>query len=469
MGLQQTVKDRADELVADRLSVEKFAVGQSVPRKEDPTLLRGRGRYTDDISLPGQAYAVIVRSQVAHGVIKSIDTEAARKMPGVLGVYTAADLKGYGPLKCVVPFNNRDGSPMKKPLREALAVGKVRYVGDPVAFVVAESVNAAKDAAEAVVLDIEALPSVTTAEGAAKPGGPQLYDEGPGNVALGYHYGDPETVNAAFAKAAHVTKLGLLNSRLVCSPMEPRAALAAYDGQRFTFYVGSQGVFGMRANIAEAMGVQPKEVQVLTGQVGGSFGMKAAVFPEYICILHAARALGRPVKWTDERSGSFVSDSHVRDHDVTGELALDADGNFLAVRLTNYANVGAFLSPVAPMPGTINAVKNVQGMYRTPHIEVATKVVFTNTSHVSAYRGAGRPEGNYYMERLIDAAAVELGIDRMALRKRNQIGPAELPKKTAAATTYDSGDFVALTKQAIDLADTKGFAKRKRESRKRGK
>jgi aerobic carbon-monoxide dehydrogenase large subunit len=208
---------------------------------------------------------------------------------------------------------------------------------------------------------------------------------------------------------------------------------------------------------------------VLTGQVGGSFGMKAAVFPEYICVLHAARALGRPVKWTDDRSGSFVSDSHGRNHDVTGELALDAEGNFLAVRLTSFANVGAFLSPVAPMPGTINAVKNVQGMYRTPLIEVSTKVVFTNTSHVSAYRGAGRPEGNYYMERLVDAAAAEMGIDRLALRRRNQIRPADLPCKTASAVTYDSGDFIALTKQAYELADGKGFAKRKRESRKRGK
>src|SRR5271170_6652666 len=229
MNLQQSVKDRADELVSDRLAVKKFAVGQSVPRKEDPTLLRGRGQYTDDISLPGQAYAVMVRSQNAHGVIRSVDIEAARKMPGVLGVYTAADLKGYGPLKCVVPFNNRDGSPMKKPLREALAVGKVRYVGDPVAFVVAETVNAAKDAAEAVVVDVEALPAVTTAEVSAQAGAPQIYDDVPGNVALDYHYGNAEAVNAAFAKAAHVTKLKLVNSRLVVAAMEPRAALAAYD------------------------------------------------------------------------------------------------------------------------------------------------------------------------------------------------------------------------------------------------
>ncbi len=465
----QSAKARADDLAANQLATHKFAVGQSVPRKEDPMLLRGMGHYTDDASLPGQAYAVMVRSQNAHGVIRAIDTDRARKMPGVLGIYTAADLQGYGPLKCVVPFNNRDGTPMKKPLREALAKGKVRYVGDPVAFVVAETLLQAKDAAEAVTIDVEPLPAVTTAEDAAKDGAPQLYDDVPHNTALDYHFGDADAVKAAFATAAHITQLKLVNSRLVVAAMEPRAALGSYDGNRFTLHVGSQGVFGMRANIAEAVGVPAKDVHVISGQVGGSFGMKAAVFPEYICVLHAARALGRPVKWTDERSGSFVSDSHGRNHDVAGELALDADGNFLAVRLTSFANVGAFLSPVAPMPGTINAVKNVQGMYRTPLIEVSTKVVFTNTSHVSAYRGAGRPEGNYYMERLIDAAAAEMGIDRLALRRRNQIRPSELPRKTASAVTYDSGDFVELTKQAFDLADGKGFAKRKRESRKHGK
>jgi aerobic carbon-monoxide dehydrogenase large subunit len=463
------LQDRVDQLTADRLAVEKFAIGQSVPRKEDPMLLRGKGHYTDDFSLPGQAYAVIVRSQNAHGIIRAIDVEAARKMPGVLGVYTTTDLKDYGPLKCVVPFNNRDGSPMKKPLRAALATGKVRYVGDPVAYVVAESVLAAKDAAEAVRVEIDALPAVTDAEDAAAANAPLLYDDVPGNVALDYHYGDTESVKAAFAKAAHVTQLKLVNSRLVVSAMEPRAALAAYDGTRFTLYVSSQGVFGMRANLAEALGLQPKDVHVITGQVGGSFGMKAAVFPEYICVLHAARALGRPVKWTDERSGSFVSDSHGRNHDVVGELALDKDGNFLAVRLTSFANVGAFLSPVAPMPGTLNAVKNVQGMYRTPLIEVSSKCVFTNTSHVSAYRGAGRPEGNYYMERLIDAAAAEMGVDRVALRKRNQISPRDLPYKTASGGIYDSGDFAGLTKQALELADVKGFTRRKRESRKHGK
>ena len=466
---QQADRLAGDELAAERLAVEKFAVGQSVPRSEDPALLRGAGRYTDDVNLPGQVYAVMVRSRNAHGVIRTIDTGAARKMPGVLGIYTAADLAGYGPLKCVVPFNNRDGSPMRKPWRGALAKDKVRYVGDPVAFVVAESVLAAKDAAEAVQIEIDPLPAVISAEDAAREGAPILYQDVPGNVSLDYHYGDTAAVDAAFAAAAHVTRLALVNSRVVVNAMEPRAALAAYDGGRFTLYVQSQGVAGMRANIAEALGVDAKAVRIVTGQVGGSFGMKAAVFPEYICVLHAARAIGRPVKWTDERSGSFFSDSHGRNHDVIGELALAADGAFLAVRMTCFANMGAFLSPMGPFPGTLNIVKNVQGMYRTPLIEVSSKCVFTNTSQIGPYRGAGRPEGNYFMERLIDAAAAETGIDRLTLRRRNLIRSQDLPYKTASAVTYDSGEFAALTKQAFELADGKGFARRKRESARRGK
>jgi carbon-monoxide dehydrogenase large subunit len=469
MNLQQSASERANELTADRLAIEKFAIGQSVPRTEDPMLLRGRGHYTDDVSLPGQAYAVMVRSSVAHGTIRSIDMDAARKMPGVLGVYSSAELNGYGTLKCIVSLNNRDGSPLKKPRREALAVGKVRYVGDPIACVVAETVEQAKDAAEAVTVDIETRPAVISAESGAREGAPLVYDDVPSNIALDFHFGDAAAVAAAFAKAAHVTRLQLANSRVVVNSMEPRAALASYRDDRFTLYVGSQGVAGMRANIADALGVDAKTVRILTGQVGGSFGMKAMVFPEYICLLHASRALGRPVKWTDERSGSFVSDGHGRAADLTAELALDADGTFLAVRLTSFANMGAFLAPFGPFMGTANAVKNLQGMYRTPHMEVSTKCVFTNTTQITAYRGAGRPEGNYYMERLIDTAAAEMGIDRLALRRRNQIRPQDFPYRAASAATYDCGDFAALTKHALELADGKGFARRKRDSRKRGK
>jgi aerobic carbon-monoxide dehydrogenase large subunit len=463
------IANRAEHAAEDRLATEKFAVGQSVPRLEDPMLVRGHGRYTDDVSLPGQAYGVMVRSRNAHGVIRGIDTKAASQMPGVLAVYTGADLKDYGPLKCLVGLNNRDGSPLKKPRRDALPTDRVRYVGDPVACVIAQTLAQAKDAAEAVVVDIETLPAVISAQEAARDGAPQLYDDVPDNVALDYHYGDAEAVKAAFARAAHVTRLSLANSRLAVNCIEPRVAVASYQGGRFTLHVPSQGVFGMRSHLAEALGVDAKNMQVLTGQVGGSFGMKAAVFPEYICLLHAARTLGRPVKWTDERSGSFVSDGHGRANEVVGELALDAEGNFLALRLTNFANMGAYLSQFGPLFGTLNCVKNVQGMYRTPLMEVSTKCVLTNTTQVTAYRGAGRPEGNYYMERLVDAAAAEMGIDRVALRRRNQIRPQELPRQVASSSNYDSGDFIALTKQALELADSKGFARRKRESRKRGK
>ena len=453
------------------LALMKFGIGQPVPRTEDPVLVRGAGCYTDDLKLAGEAYAVMVRSRFAHGIIKRIDTTAARAMPGVLGAYTGADLAEYGTLKCIVPFKNRDGTPMRMPPRPALPTDKVRFVGDPVAFVVAETPLQAKDAAEAVEIDIDPLPAVTTPKAAAAPDAPLLHEEAPGNIALDYHYGDADAVAAAFAKAAHITRVKLINSRVVVNAMEPRAALATYDGAsgRYTLHVPTQGVFGMRGNIADILKVEPKQVRILTGHVGGSFGMKAAPFPEYVCVLHAARMLGRPVKWTDERSGSFVSDSHGRDHEVSAELALDVDGSFLAVRLTSLANFGAFLSQVAPMPSTLNAVRNVQSLYRTPLLEVSTKCVFTNTTHVSAYRGAGRPEGNYYMERLVDVAADEMEIDRIELRRRNQIKPRELPRKMASGSMYDSGDFPAVLKHALDVAEVKEFPRRKRESRKRGK
>jgi aerobic carbon-monoxide dehydrogenase large subunit len=455
----------------NRWAIAKFAVGQPVLRVEDPKLLRGEGRFTDDISAPEQAYAVMVRSRHAHGAIRAIDTSAARALPGVLGVFTGADLvaAGYRTLKCIVPFKNRDGSEMKKPPRPVLPTDKVRFVGDPVAFVVAETLWQAKDAAEAVQVEIDPLAAVVLPQDAIRPGAPILYDEAPDNVALDYHYGDSAQVAAAFVKAAHVTRVDIVNSRVVVSAMEPRAALGRYESGRFTLNVCSQGVYGLRAGLAQVLNADPKELRVLTGNIGGSFGMKAPVYSEYVCILHAARALGRPVKWTDERSGSFVSDSHGRDHRVTAELALDAEGKFLAVRLTSFGNMGGFLANVGPMPPTLNAVKNVQSVYRTPLIEVSAKCVFTNTTHVSAYRGAGRPEANYYMERLIDTAAAEMKIDRLELRRRNYIAPREIPYKAASGMTYDSGDFAGVMAKAIEAADAKGFPARRRESRKRGK
>jgi carbon-monoxide dehydrogenase large subunit len=450
---------------------ERFAIGQPVPRSEDPVLLRGEGRYCDDISLPGQAYAVMVRSHHAHGVIRGIDPAAARAMPGVLAVYTAADLAegGIGPLPPRQVMNNRDGTPMRSPVRYALATEKVRHVGEAVAAVVAETVAAAKDAVEAVTVDIDPLPAVTAPGEAASPGAPLLYDDAPGNVGLDFHYGDSAQVAAAFAAAAHVTTLQLRSNRIVVNPIEPRSALAHYDAarQHWTLHVESQGVFGFRNYIAGVLAVGRDKLRVLTDRVGGSFGMKQPTAAEYFCILYAARALGRPVKWTDERSGSFVSDSHGRDHEMTAELALDAAGNFLAVRLTGYGNLGATYG--APGPVTRNAVRNTLGVYRTPLIEVSTKCVFSNTTPVGAYRGAGRPEANYYMERLVDTAAAEMGIDRIALRKRNHIPPEAMPYKSPNGNTYDSGEFTALLNKAVALADWEGFPARQAESRARGR
>jgi carbon-monoxide dehydrogenase large subunit len=268
-----------------------------------------------------------------------------------------------------------------------------------------------------------------------------------------------------------MTRLELRNNRLVVNAMEPRAAVAAYDAAsgRFTFHIGCQGVFGLRAALAEIFDIPPDKVRVLSGNVGGSFGMKAQAYPEYVCLMHAARALGRPVKWTDERATSFLSDSHGRDNEKIAELALDADGRFLAIRLTGTGNMGAYLGTVAPLPSTVNAVKNMVSVYRTPLIEVSTQCAFTNTSYVSAYRGAGRPEGNYFIERLIDAAARETGIDRLELRRRNHVTPKEIPFAAASDQTYDSGEFPAVFRHALELADWKGFAGRKRESRRSGK
>jgi aerobic carbon-monoxide dehydrogenase large subunit len=451
----------------------RFAVGQPVSRKEDPVLLRGEGRYTDDLNLPGQIHAVMVRSRVAHGHLRGIDTAEAAAMPGVLAVYTAADLQAAGikPMAANVPATNHDGSPVPKPIQFALATDKVRYVGDPIAVVVAETAKQAKDAAEMVFADIDVLPAVTDAAAAAADGAPQIYDEAPRNQLMDWQFGDAALVDAAFAKAAHVTELRILNSRIVVCAMEPRSALADYDSEtgRYTLRVGCQGVFGMHNGVAGILGVPPEQVRVLTGSVGGSFGMKASVYPEYICALLAAKTLGRPVKWTDERSESFLSDSHGRDHDHTIALALDAEGHFLALRVTGFGNVGARLSNATIIPPTMNIVKNIIGVYRTPAVHVAVRCMFTNTTPVGAYRGAGRPEGNYYMERMVDNAAREMGIDRVELRRRNHIAPDMMPYKAPSTMEYDSGDFPTILDKALVAADLAGYAARRADSRKRGK
>jgi len=450
----------------------KFAIGQPVHRKEDPVLLRGEGRYSDDLSLPGQLHAVMVRSRNAHGVLRGVDRAEALAMPGVLGVFTAADLRagGIGVMQAS-SGKNRDGSATPRPPQMALAEGKVRYVGDPVAVVVAETAMQARDAAEAVLLDIDPLPAVTRARDADAPGAPLVHDAVPANLVMDYHHGDAAAVSAAFAQAAHVTRLSISNSRVVVSALEPRSALAEYDVDtgRYTLRVGCQGVFGLRASLKDVLGVPVEQVRVLTGNVGGSFGMKASVYPEYPCLLLAARLLGRPVKWTDERSESFLSDSHGRDHDVDAELALDAEGRFLAIRVTGWGNLGAYLSNATTIPPTVNTMKNMIGVYATPLIEASARCVFTNTTPVGPYRGAGRPEGNLYMERLVDAAAAEMGIDRVELRRRNHIQPSQMPYQAPSGMTYDSGDFPAILDRALAAADWDGFPARRAASRRAGK
>lgn len=447
-------------------------IGQPVPRQEDAILVQGQGRYTDDLSVERQLFAAFVRSPHAHGHLRAVDAAEARAMRGVVAIYTAADLDGHGYNAIVTPIDvpGRDGAAMRKPQRPALAAGKVRFVGDPVAVVVARTADQARSAAEVVRLDIDVLPAVTEAEDALKADAPQLYDDVAGNLIVDFQFGDREKVAAAFAAAAHVTRLRIVNNRVIVNPIEPRSALASFDGasKRYTLHAPSQGAFGMRNNLATAMGVKPAAMRLVTGHVGGSFGMKSAVFPEYVALLHAARMLRRPVKWTDQRSESFVSDHHGRDMVFEAELALDARGRFLATRFRGVANMGAYLTPVGAMMPTMNVGKNSVGMYATPLVEVRTRCAVTNTPPIGAYRGAGRPEGNYFMERLIDTAAREMGIDSASLRRRNLIAPARLPWATPMGTVYDSGDFPALFERAIEASDWKGYAGRLKTSRKAG-
>ena len=446
----------------------KFGIGQSVPRQEDPKLLQGQGRYTDDLALPNQLYAYVVRSAHAHAILTALDVSEARSAPGVHAVITGEDLTQYGDMTCAMPLKNADGSPLRTTYRPALARGKLRFVGDPVAVIVAETKAQAKDAGELVVMEVDTLDAVTEASAAGMS--PLLYDDIAENCVLDFAFGDAANVAGAFASAAHVQRLSMRNSRIVVAAMEPRSAIGDFSEGRFTLHVGCQGVFGLRNQLADDVLKLPKDqVRVLTGHVGGSFGMKANVYPEYLPILHAAKLLGRPVKWTDERSGSFQSDQHGRDHEVEAELALDAQGKFLAVRLTSFANMGAYLSTVAPLMGTGNFVKNVQSNYTLPLIEVRTRCMLTNTTPVSAYRGAGRPEGNYFMERLIEEAAQAMGISSIELRRLNHIRPDQFPYAAPSGSVYDGGAFSAILDEALRAADHAGFETRRAEAKSRGK
>ena len=451
----------------------KFGVGQSVPRNEDPKLVRGRGCYTDDLALPGQLHAFILRSPVAAATIESVDIEAARAAPGVVAVYTATDFAeaGYGGVACRMAMVNRDGTSMHAEPRPAFATAEIRHIGEPMAVVVAETLAAARDAAELIEVDFETRETVTDPVAALAPGAPEVSAAYPGNLCYDYAFGDEAAVSKAFAEAAHVTTLKLVNNRLAVVPMEPRAAVAEYDAERdhFTLHVGSQGVFGLKNTLAGAvLKIDPAKLRVLTYDVGGSFGMKISSYPEYVAVLHAARALGRPVRWRDERSESFLSDHQGRDSLYEARLAMDADGNFTALDIDVIGNLGAYMGFVGPMIVTHNIRKNAPGPYRTPVMAVRSRSVLTHTVPVGPYRGAGRPEGVYIMERLIDAAARETGRDPVALRRRNLVHPDEMPFKAASDLAYDSGDFPQLLDRALELADGEGFAARRRRSEARG-
>jgi carbon-monoxide dehydrogenase large subunit len=454
------------------MPTQKFGVGQPVSRKEDPKLVRGEGRYTDDIDLPGQAYGVMVRSPLAHGRITRLPTDAARAAPGVLGVYTAEDMAaaGYGEPRCAMPLKSADGTPLVAPPRPLLAYGKVRHVGEPLALVVAASEAEARDAAELIEVEIEPRPAVVDPEAALEAGAPRVHDEHE-NCCLDWRYGDADAVERAFAEAAHVTRIRLVNNRLIVASMEPRAALAAFDPEtgRRTLHVGCQGVFALRQGLAGLMKLPPESVRVLTGNVGGSFGMKAAVYPEYVAILHAAKALGRPVKWRDSRSDSFVADLQGRASVIEGALALDAEGNFLAVKVRNIGDMGAYQSAVGPMIATTNMQKNLPSLYRTGAMAIEVQCVFTNTVSIGPYRGAGRPEANYAMERLVDQAARETGRDPAALRRQNLLAKAAMPYEALSGLRYDSGDFPKVMDACLERADWAGFEARRAASEAAGR
>ena len=457
-----------------RRTPRAFGIGQPVRRSEDPRLLSGRGRYTDDVDAPGQAHAHFVRSPVAHGVVARLDAGAARAMPGVLGVFTGEDLRaeGLGDIPCPVALRNRDGAAPAIPPRPALAIGRVRHVGDPVAVVVAETRDRAKDAAEAVVLEVDGLPAVTDVDAAVAPGAPQVWDSAPGNVFLDFHTGDEEAVEAAVAGARHVVRIRLDNTRMVVNAMEPRAVVARYDAgeEKFTLHVGSQGVTGYRATLANAVfRLPPEKIRVVSDDVGGSFGMKSAAFNEAVCALFAARRLGRSVKWCADRAESFLSDHQGRAMRVDLALALDAEGRFLALEVDALGDMGAYLTAMGPWPVTNVVSRNIVSVYRTPLISYSARCVFTNTVPTGPYRGAGRPDSKFFIETLIDKAARETGIDRIALRRRNLVRPEAMPYETPVGLVYDSGEFEAVLDEAVARADMAGFAGRRARSEAAGR
>jgi aerobic carbon-monoxide dehydrogenase large subunit len=450
----------------------QFGIGQPVKRVEDARLLRGEGRYLGDLNLPGQAYLVVVRSTHAHARIRALDAGRAARASGVLAVLTGADLArdGLGTTRTTLRRQRPDGSPMWAPPHPGLVTERVRYVGDPVALVIADTLAQAEDAAEVVAVDYDPLPSVT-ATAAAGPGSPPVWDECPDNVSCGFEAGDRAATDAAFARAHSVVRRRYVITRVHAQYMEPRGALGVYDRRdgRYTLYADVQYPHRVRHALASMIFRVPEhQVRVVAGDIGGAFGAKGWQYPEQRLVLWAAKKLGRPVKWSCERREALLADEHARDNVSEAELALDAAGRFLALRVRTTLNVGAYVSSERNLlPGFAN-VGTLTGVYVIPAAHVAVVSVLTNTSPTAPYRGAGRPEAAYVIERLIDDAARQLGVDRVALRRRNLIAPASMPFRTALGLTYDCGEFERGMDGALRLADVAGFAARREASRRRG-
>jgi carbon-monoxide dehydrogenase large subunit len=451
----------------------KFGIGQSVTRFEDVRLLKGAGRYLNDVNLPGQAHAVVLRSPHAHARIRGIDVDRALKAPGVLAVLTGADVErdGLGTMKMTLRRKRPDGSPMFAPPHRGLTQERVRYVGDPIAFVIAETLAQARDAADLVQVDYDPLPSVTSTA-AAGPGSAPVWDECPDNVSNVYEAGDKAAVEAAFARAQHVVRRRYVITRVHAQYMEPRGALGVYDPgeDRYTLYADVQYPHRVRNALASMVFQIPEhQIRVIAGDIGGGFGTKGWQYPEHRLVLWAARKLGRPVKWACERHECIPADEHARDNISEAELALDAEGRFLALRVRTTANLGAYISSDRNLLATFSNVVTLVGVYTIPAAHVRVTGVLTNCNSTAPYRGAGRPEAIYVIERLIDDAARELGLDRLQLRRMNIIPGSAMPYRTSLGVTYDCGEFEKGMDQALALADVAGFPGRREESRRRGK
>ncbi|MDA8109247.1 MAG: xanthine dehydrogenase family protein molybdopterin-binding subunit [Betaproteobacteria bacterium] len=442
-------------------------------RLEDARMLTGRGRYVSDWSLPRQAHGVFLRSERAHAEVAAIDARAALAMPGVLAVLTGEDVAAAGlkSLPAAAPMKGRGGAELLKPHRAALAQRRVRYVGEPLALVVAESEGLAQDAAEAIAVEYRDLPAVTGALEALAPGAPQLHEGVPGNLALDFVSGDEAAANAAFARAARVVRLASYHTRVVGNPMEPRGCVAAYDPADGTYalYGCIQGASGMRAQLAPALDVAPEKIRVIAEEVGGGFGVRFNAYPEYCAALLAARKLGRPVKWVGTRSEMFLADEQARDIVQRGELAVDASGRILGMRFEFVCNLGAYLAFTGAFVNTVNLVNCVSGVYDVQAVAVRARLVLTNTVPTAAYRGAGRPVSSYAIERLVDEAAHELGIDAAEFRRRNFIPANAFPYRIVTGFEYDCGDFEAVLDHALRAADWNGFEARRAASAARGR